>query len=91
VTDRLPFEILPTPVREEPLAWQVWKLEPNGSTLIAGFNHRKDAVHYVHSLTARQPGWLLSLETRVTRYKAEDGRERAVLLWEDYETLRSRG
>ena len=32
-------------------------------------------------------GWLLSLETRVTRYKAEDGRERAVILWEDYERL----
>lgn len=28
-----------------------------------------------------------SLQTRVTRYKAEDGHERAVLLWTDYEAI----
>jgi hypothetical protein len=30
------------------------------------------------------------VETRTTRYKGEDGRERAVILWEDYEQLLSR-
>ena len=30
---------------------------------------------------------LLSLQTRVTRYQGEDGRERAILLWDDYERL----
>lgn len=29
----------------------------------------------------------LAFNSRVTRYKAEDGKERAVLLWEDYEDL----
>lgn len=30
---------------------------------------------------------LTGIETRTTRYMAKDGRERAVLLWEDYEHL----
>lgn len=34
-----------------------------------------------------EPGWLLSLKTRVTRYMPEDKQERAVLLWTDYERL----
>jgi len=30
---------------------------------------------------------LESLKTRTTRYQGEDGQERAVILWPDYETL----
>ena len=29
----------------------------------------------------------LAFKTRATRYKANDGKERAVLLWEDYELI----
>lgn len=32
-------------------------------------------------------GDLTGIETRTTRYKAEDGRERAVVIWDDYEWL----
>lgn len=85
-----PFTLEPAPVIEELLPWRVWKQDGGGSSILAGFAKKSDAKAYIKCLESSCHGWLASLQTRITRYKAEDGKERMVLLADDAAVLLER-
>ena len=56
---------------------------PEWSKMVREWNARKLALNP----DGLPVGGMTGVETRTTRYMAEDGRERAVVIWTDYEWL----